>query len=254
MDNVETMIMQDGYLSENRLRKRWLIAQMMHEAHYEKVSWWAEFVECKPYRYQWETLLRELKRIRKMKKSLLTISATENVPTDMVKMLEDDIRISEQFFNRKLAEKMLTQYLTKDLPENAWRYQCTTVYRKKENDRSINTVIMDIHAFVRRMLNEQNDNVFIDMLKDFVKNMIVVPSTIEKSGDWALAFEQNGAYFTMRDLIKYHGCRFEDDKEANADTALKQLNNVPFEQLFKTMNKMIIDNNCSLDTICAKMA
>ena len=245
MDNIETMILNEGYLTEPRLHKRWIVAQMLHNMHYEQVSYTA-FINQKPYRYQWTTLLQELKAISKMKKNLIHLKTTN---LDVTEDLQHQIKISESFFNRELAEKMLTQYLDTDLPMYAHRYAKTKRYAKTYGDKDINLLIIDTNAYVKSILAESDDNVFLKKLEEFVNTHIFIPSTANKFADWINAFTYNGAYFTMHDLIKFHDCKFESNPNATTQETIKYLNKIPHEELFAHMTDMIVYNNISLENI-----
>lgn len=246
MDNVETMILNNGYLSDNRLHKRWLIGQMLHEKHYEPVSY-NYFLEQKPYKYQWTTLLQELKNIVKKEKNLLQLQTM--LPADALNDLKNQITVSKSFFNRNLAETMLQEYMTETMPCYLWRSACHKHYKDKFEDRDHNLMIIDTCHFIQKMLQESDDTLFLKLLTEFVQTKIFMPSTIKKSEAWTDAFRKNGAYYTMHDLIIYHNCKFREKPNANTTETLNYLNHIPPENLFENLSGFIHYNNCSPETL-----
>ena len=224
---------------------------MLYHVHYEPVSHDA-FIKNKPYNYQWTTTLRELKRIKKMERKLQCLQEQPNTLTkNIVSELTAQITAAKSFFNRPLAETMLKQYIETDLPNYLWRASQNAHYANRFDESDTNITVIDINTYVQHMLDETDDDKFLELFEDFVKHKVIAPSTIPKCGAWIEAFKHNGAYFTMRDLIRYHQCTFEDHPDAGMDKSLSLLNQIPTDNLFDQMNKMIRYNHCSAETLYA---
>ena len=90
-------------------------------------------------------------------------------------------------------------------------------------------IVNDIDTFLHRQHNISKRVYYKklnSLLSDFCEIAEFPPET-EKSQAWITAFKNSGAYFTIENLIKYHGCRFYINNQAcNVFDSLKELENI----------------------------
>ena len=81
--------------------------------------------------------------------------------------------------------------------------------------------------------------------------MIKLPYYTPKSQVWMDAFKGEGAYYTCKNLIMYHGCKVYDDyyrrygRDESMDILKRKLTEYKGEgwRMFAFMKKLIKDNN-----------
>ena len=82
-----------------------------------------------------------------------------------------------------------------------------------------------------------------------MKDMIKLPWDTKKSADWIDAYKGNGSYYTAKNLIMFHDCKFNGTCPRNfsMDVLKSKLNEYQGEgwRMFAFMNKLIEDNNFS---------
>lgn len=88
---VASQILLDGYIENNRIRKKWLIAQMFQYGLNDEL-FVRHFIQDKPYSYEWLTAKRSVSSERVRNKN----NFTETV---------------RQFFTDDVLQKMQTHYL-----------------------------------------------------------------------------------------------------------------------------------------------
>lgn len=85
MDVIEQTILKQGYIEITELTRPWIPAQVLrHGKNFDK-----QFLKTRPYSYQWQVLISELRRIAKT----------------------DPSETKSMFFSRKLVTPMLKHYL-----------------------------------------------------------------------------------------------------------------------------------------------
>ena len=91
-------------------------------------------------------------------------------------------------------------------------------------------------------------------LKKFMSEMVKLPYNTPKSKVWIDTFKGEGAYYTLKNLIMYHGCvvvvddGYHEYRMYNVD-AMRELDNRLYAyrgegwRMFAFMKKVIKDNN-----------
>lgn len=257
LDAIEQSIIQDGYIPNNNIWRRWIMAQMLR--HYQDPDTGADtfnkyFIKDKPYSYQWKVLINELKAIRRM---------PANSPERAMRL---------QFFNPALCVEMLKEYrdLINQIPEQHYGTYWKGKYGKWSSFRTTmdkSHAIAYVQARIQHLkdcLNANDDKSSaaisgaISTASIFLSKMPVKRNTMPKSKAWINAFKGNGAYYTMDNMIKFHGCHFSsvnaNDKDA-IQQSLAELQrqvydcNGEFYKLFGCMKEFIDYNDYSLETL-----
>ena len=91
-DPVEESIRNDGYIENNHLYRRWVMAQMLRHFRNEKdpAAFDHYFISGKPYKYAWETTLNEMKAMKHLR--------------------GEELIKRERFFNLEVVKEMAKEY------------------------------------------------------------------------------------------------------------------------------------------------
>lgn len=267
LDAIEQSIIQDGYIPNNNIWRRWIMAQMLR--HYQDPNTGADtfnkyFIKDKPYSYQWKVLINELKAIKRM---------SPDSPERKMRL---------QFFNPTLCLQMLYDYngLIDQIPEKhygsywkgkygkgkygRWSNVCTTMNKPQAIAYVSSQIrcLADYYIGVNRSTSSAAISTAINVATTFLSKMPVKCRTMPKSKAWINAFKGNGAYYTMDNMIKFHNCHFSsvnaNDKDATQQS-LAELHkqvyecNGEFYKLFGCMKEFIDYNDYSLETLANEL-
>ena len=105
-DTVEESIRNDGYIENNHLYRRWVMAQMLRHFRSEKdpAAFDHYFVSGKPYKYAWETTLNEMKAMKHLQGEEL-IKRERFFNLDVVKKMANEYNEQVKAYIRKLPVK-----------------------------------------------------------------------------------------------------------------------------------------------------
>ena len=104
---------------------------------------------------------------------------------------------------------------------------------------------------VGRVKWAKNYNDIYKIVRSFMRKMIPVPYNAPKSKAWIDAYKGEGAFYTLKNLVMFHGCGIKVDKfdvrygAAAVDFLNKKLDEYQGEgwRMFALMKKVIEDNN-----------
>ena len=247
IDSIAQRIIEDGYVKNNRLFRRFVGAQTMRFLAYEdrrnsrRTGWEACMKDCYSYGYQFEQLKDELHTLAKLQK-------------------EDPEYFAERtkFFNGDVVVATLNDYLyrlkkyvkkqTKEHPRNYRNHP----YCKLARYGNILVKDLDVKVFIpiqerinvvksvveanRYDLIEREFNVFMD--KFYNK----LPYETPKCAVWKDAYKASGAFYSLQNFIRYHkvileGCRDKYDSEAK----LYNLLNTEFKGCEWRFHQLLVD-------------
>lgn len=218
-DVVEKKLVEGGYINNWKLFRRWVMSQMFHmlrdmEENYGKS--FNEVLQFRGYEYQWEMLEREVYAQMKMLKH-----------GD-----RDNAKMRNMWFNGNTASDMALDYIEKLkayvndnliyrkdkktglLDKDHYKHTChglPYVYLKNKDifvadlQKKVYTPLYEMASV---MLSAGNCEVLYRTIKKFNKVRKHLSSGTKQSSDFINAYKGSGAYFTMRNLIMFHGVRF----------------------------------------------
>lgn len=195
-DPIFRGILIAGSVPERRLFRRWVMAQMFRMI--SSPNGFTGALHDKGYYYQWKQTLEEL-RVQ----SILARKDPEN------------FLMRGRFFNKKTVTLMAEDYLKKldraiaRLPEK----HCRGRAYKRIGGRNIYSMdipayIESIQSLVANLKKANSPGELYKRTKTFVENVPLL-NTLTHSNDWADAYKGAGAYWTLRNLIMFHGCSLE---------------------------------------------
>ena len=254
-DPIANQIIEDGYVRNTKLHRRFVMAQMFHMLNYvsydKKYSGYNDYLK-KRYGYHY-TLTMMLEEVRVLSK----LEARDKESFDE----------RSHFFTKEVVIAVLEDYMDKlekyvdNLPDR----KCKGVpYKRIKGEDIFNDDLeKKLYTPLRKKLNAvRNANNYTVMwlaLERFMKDMIKLPYNTPKSKVWIDAYKGEGAYYTLKNLVMFHDCViytgkygvFHYDKSANfaGPAAMNYLNCKLDEykgegwRMFALMKKVIADNN-----------
>ena len=234
IDAVGKKIVEGGYVNNWKLFRRWVMSQMFHmlrDMEKDGKSF-NEVLQKKGYEYQWRMLENELYA--------------------QVKMSEhgdlDNVGARNRWFNGDVASDMVTDYISK-LRSYVDNNLIWNVKKDKDgNEKKTYKHTCKGNPYIRL----QNKNIFVaDLerkvytpLRDLANEMAAVPTykqlydavrkfnknrkhlewNTKQADAFISAYKGSGAYYTMRNLIMFHGARFlKGGRKMSEAASLKEL-------------------------------
>lgn len=207
-DPIFSYITSQGDVPNRRLFRRWVMAQMFHmmastDHRLGEPVGVTEMIHRMGYEYQWKMLLNELHAQMTME---------ERDPNGFAER--------NRWFNNEVASAMAHHYIEclKDHVENLQERKCKGIPYKRIHGRDI--FVLDLYRKVYTPLiiaanlikYAPNATQLYDAVCRFNSQRIKLKRTTPQSKTWMDAYKGAGAYFTMQNLIRFHGCLITDDK------------------------------------------
>lgn len=201
-DPIEESIRNDGYIENNHLYRRWVMAQMLRHYRNEKdpAAFDHYFISGKPYKYAWETTLNEMKAMKHLH--------------------GEELIKRERFFNLEVVKEMANEYneqvkrcIAKLPRKRKVKNREVVYYSKIPYGKEIRRYPRDkkFWASITEAVNKINAaNTYWQMQKAVEFFMATCPMHLKmpKPDAWKNAFKGAGAYYTMDNMIKFHNCHW----------------------------------------------
>lgn len=238
---VYNEIIEDGYVRNTRLFRRWTTAQMFRMLNYK--SWdgktgYNEALKRYGYQYTFDMMLEEVRVLSKLE----------------VRDYES-FKERSYFFTKDVVFAVCEDYMKKlkaHIEEKATK-KCKGVPYKRIKGRDI--FVDDLPKKIYQPLQYKINRIkwadsYADMykeLRNFMRDMIRLPYDTPKSKEWIDAYKGNGAFYTCKNLIMFHDCRFNGTytRDMSMDILNGCLESYQGEwwRMFAFMKKLIADNN-----------
>ena len=244
-DVIANSIIEDGYVRNTKLHRRFVMAQMFQGLNY--VSWdgrrtgYNEWLKNFGIKYEFDMMLEEIRVLGKLEER------------DRETFVE-----RAHFFTRDVIAKTMEDYVValtahiNALPSK----KCKGIPYKRIKGDNIFVVDIDkkIYAPFRsdiyRIKYASSYNELYRIVKSFMNKMIAIPYKTPKSKAWIDAYKGEGAFYTLKNLVMFHGCGISVNGHmvygAPAVSVLnKRLGEYKGEgwRMFALMKKVISDNN-----------
>ena len=244
-DVICNQIIEDGYVRNTKLHRRFVMAQMFFALNY--VSWdrkregYNEWLKNFGIKYQFEMMLEEVRVLDKLeKRDWETFKERSN------------------FFTKEVVVKTMADYIDKlkaHINSNK-TYKCKGVPYKKVKGKDIFVEDLDkkIYAPMRNDIYKvqiaRNYNEIYKAVKNFMTKMITIPYATTKCKEWVDAYKGEGAFYTLKNLVMFHNCGIKVGYNmVYGIEAVNVLNERLYEykgegwRMFALMKKVIADNN-----------
>lgn len=245
-DSIFNQIIEDGYVRNTKLHRRFVMAQMFHMLNY--VSWdgkYKGYNECLKRMYGYDYTLKM------MTEEIRVLGKLET--RDHESFVE-----RSQFFNKGVVVAVMEDYLEKlkKYVETLPNRNCKGVPYKKIKGVNIFNADLDkkVYAPVREYIYKakyaSNYTALSYVLASFIRNYVKLPHATPKSKVWIDAYKGAGAFYTLKNLVMFHNCGIKVDKMdvRFGIAAMKELNERAMMykgegwRMFALMKKVIADN------------
>lgn len=244
-DPIMAAIVKQGTVPNRSLFRRWVMSQVFHGLRSR--GGFSQWMRMHGYKYQWEMLIEELRVQAKL------------YGKDM-----ENFTARNRWFDRDLAVTMATQYITqlrKDAMERP-RHKCkgvpyVTIDHKHYFVSDIEKkLIQPIRLKVLSIENADTPQRLYEAVRNFWSATPVGSHYYNQCREWKDAYKGMGAYATMQNLLRFHGCKFPKDNDFydRKLTGLQMLENATKAydggdgwRLFGLMKQMLDENGIDID-------
>ena len=248
-DPIAEQIIEDGYVRNTKLHRRFVMAQMFHMINWK--SWDGKcsgYNDCLKrmygYNYMFDMMLEEVRVLSKLE--------AKDV---------DTFNERAHFFTKEVIIAVMEDYLEKlkayvdKLPNK----NCKGVPYKRVKGENI--FVADLHKKIYapvehkiwKMKYVKSAADAYKVLSDFMnkRTFIKLPYETAKSKAWIDAFKGNGSYYTLKNLLMFNECFVETENGIKlygvkaVDFINSKLDEYSGEgwRMFALMKKVINDNN-----------
>ena len=244
-DTIANNIIEDGYVRNTKLHRRFVMAQMFHALNYR--SWdrkrggYNEWLKNFSIKYAFDMMLEEIRVLSKLE----------------VRDEESFIERSH-FFTKEVIVATMEDYIKKLKSSiDAQRtYKCKGIPYKKVRGKDIFVADLDKKIYNPLMSDifgvkmSRHYNEIYKAVSSFINKMIALPWVTPKSKEWIDAYKGEGAFYTLKNLVMFHGCGIEVNGRmvygaAAVSVLNKRLDEYQGEgwRMFALMKKVIKDND-----------
>lgn len=203
-NEVAEKIIEDGYVKNTKLHRRWVAAQYMRMLN-SSLGWHGYINTRYSYMYTIDMMLEEIRVLAHLEK---VDKATFNE--------------RKQFFTLDVIRRVLGDYYkdvvkyTSSLPRKNCKgrpyVSINGVGNVFVSDLSM-CIDMPIRAMIEACAISETYEAMYYHMKNLRKNMIKLPYDTKKSKTWVDAFQKEGAYYTLKNLVLFHNVSLYYDRE-----------------------------------------
>lgn len=249
-DPVFSQIIESGTVPERRLFRRWVMSQMFHllRVHgIEDRNGFLNTLKWKGYDYQWEMTVEEFR-----------------VQTKLAERDPENFEGRNRWFNKNTAVCMCNDYMLKlqkyiqslkhKRSDDLGSYK--TIHGVRYRDTDIRRdIISPLNRAIRGVERASTPQQLYEAIAKFNKLKVKLSRKTLFSTQWVDAYKGSGAYYTLKNMIMFHGCGIIADSGAklNRNKSLEALEAVTQQyenagwRLFAFMKKTIADNGIDID-------
>jgi len=248
-DTIANSIIEDGYVRNTKLHRRFVMAQMFHMLNYKSYDGrregYNEALKMRGLKYSFDMMLEEIRVLGKLE------------ARDTATFIE-----RSHFFTKDVIAQTMTDYVEelKKYVETIPNKNCKGVPYKRIKGNNIfvadlqKKVYSPLEREINRLKYATNYNEMYKVVREFMRDMINLPYNTPKSKAWIDAYKGEGAFYTLKNLVMFHGCGIMvDRKMVYGAAAVSVLNKRLVEykgegwRMFALMKKVIADNNFNFE-------
>ena len=256
-DYIAKQIIEDGYVRNTKLHRRFVMAQMFQMLNYKsydgKETGFDAALRHYGYGYQFKMMLEEIKVLSKLE-------------------VRDAETFNERkhFFTKDVVVKTCNDYLKKlkEYIDDFKTFNCKGVPYKKV--RGVNIFCEDLNKKVYNPIQLQIYKInsarsyteMYKLLSKFVSGMMRLPYNTPKCKDWVDTYKGEGAFYTLKNLIMFHNCVVIDERGymyRGVGNSMGYLNAMLEKyqgegwRMFALMKKVIRDNHFDFDRAMSRI-
>lgn len=253
-DPIIKAILGKGTIPNRNLFRRWVMSQVFHgltcKDYHGHVVGFSEWLRNHGYVYQWDMMIEEL-----------------HVQAKLYGKDMENFNARNRWFDKVLAITMAGDYieqLRKDANDRP-QHKCKGVpYVTVEHTHYFvsdieKKLIAPLWGYVRKIETAKTPKELEDAVRWFWKNAPVKRWSYKQCAEWKDAYKGMGAYATMQNLLRFHGCTFPKDNDfyklnKRSLTDLQMLNQAAIQyasgegwRLFGLMKQMIEENGIDIE-------
>ena len=207
-DPILNQIIEDGYVRNTKLHRRWVMAQMFKMLNYVSYNGREKGYDAclrnrYGYMYQFSMMLEEIRVLSKLE------------DRDMESFNE-----RSHFFTKGVVVATCNDYLEKLKAhiEKQSSKNCKGIPYKRVKGQNIFVEDLDKKVYfpVRRKIcsieRARNYKEMYRELKKFNDSMIKLPWDTKKCKVWVDAFKGSGSFYTLKNLVMFHSCKIVDEQ------------------------------------------
>ena len=208
-DPIMQNIVRTGTVPNRNLFRRWIMSQVFHgltaKNYHGDVVGFSEWLKGHGYKYMWEQFVEELR-----------------VQAKLYGKDPENFAARNRWFNKDVAIAMANDHIEqvrKDADERD-RHKCKGVpYIKYDNE---NIFVSDIEKKLIAPMIQMRHNIataktpqeLYYAVRSFAnRSHINVAGNFDQCQAWKDAYKGMGAYATMQNLLRFHGCTFPKDND-----------------------------------------
>ena len=240
---VETILSQideGGYIDVQGIVRRWIPSQCLHMLH--SSCGFHRALNNKGYYYSWDVVLTELKKQVKLTKD-----------KDF-----EELKDRQRWYSKQMVVDMAVHYVSelkkymeympvkKHQGRKYIRLVCWLNNGKGVHTDEFNKVLDPLYNAQISIFKAENCERLVDCVQSFVKIAKTVESwkPTSQAPSFMNAYKAAGAYYTIKDLILFEGCRMKVDAFGNTDKP----------NYFSKMKTEFVDKEKSLEALESKVA
>lgn len=217
-DVVEKKLVEGGYINNWSLFRRWVMSQMFHMLRDMDGGRYSfnQILQRKGYEYQWSMLEREVYAQMKMSKHGDHDNAIHRNMwfrgETAYEMVMDYIKKLRKYVEGNLIYR--TKDMNKPVEERKYKHTCHGIAYVRLQNKDIfvddleKKVYAPLYQMAQLMLNTPSYEVLYKTIQKFNKVRKHLAWNTKQSDAFIKAYKGSGAYFTMRNLIMFHGAKF----------------------------------------------
>lgn len=246
-DVIANQIIEDGYVRNTRLHRRFVMAQMFHALNYvsydgTESGYNACLKNMYSYQYTLNMMIEEVRVLGKLE--------TRD---------KESFEERSHFFTKDIVVEVLNDYADKlkkhvdTLPSK----NCKGVPYKRVKGTNIFVADLEkklyapMRAKIREIGRAGSYTQMYNLMTWFMRDMIKLPYNTPKSKAWIDAYKGEGSFYTCKNLIMFHQCyvKYPNGATFGTDTSMDILNRKLNEyqdegwRMFAFMKKVITDNH-----------
>lgn len=214
-DPIFNAILRGGTIPERRLFRRWIMAQIFRTIAKDRDGF-NKYVSSRDCRYAFSMLLDEMTAQQKMQGKD-----------------KENYEMRNRWFNTRLVITMFEDYrkkLERIRNHAPSRYLpdidacCLFINNKPYSVDEINNILDNIGELMEQV--QYHPGTTVGAIKEFIS--LMPDKSIKPAKEWKDAYKGAGAYFTLRNMILFHGCVLHDSNSNafNPEESLARLENL----------------------------
>ena len=203
-DPIMQQIIGGGTVPNRNLFRRWVMSQVFHGLMWESRysgDGFTGWLRMHGYKYQWEMLVEELRVQAKL---------YENGD-------RENFEARNRWFDKGLAVEMADDHIEQmrkdanDRPQHKCKgvpyvkYDCVNYFVSDIEKK----LIAPMYDYVKEIRRAKNPQQLYEAVKRFCDHAhLNVAGSFSQNAAWKDAYKGMGAYATMQNLLRFHGCTF----------------------------------------------